>query len=131
MPQDKVSVLNRIKKSGTTAFVGDGINDTPVLSHADVGISMGSIGTDAAIEASDIVIMTDNLEKIPLAIRIARKTLKIATENIWLALGIKFIIMFLSLLHFSTMWLAVFADVGVCLLAIFNALRSFRIKGEL
>lgn len=131
LPQDKVSVLNEIKKSGTTAFVGDGINDTPVLSHADVGISMGSIGTDAAIEASDIVIMTDNLEKIPLAIRIARKTLKIATENIWLALGIKFIIMFLSLLHLSTMWLAVFADVGVCLLAILNALRSFRIKGEL
>lgn len=131
LPQDKVCVLKGIKKSGTTAFVGDGINDTPVLSHADVGISMGSIGTDAAIEASDIVIMTDNLEKIPLAIRIARKTFKIATENIWLALGIKFIIMSLSLLHLSPMWLAVFADVGVCLLAILNALRSFKIKGEL
>ncbi len=131
LPQDKVKIMNEIRKSGPTAFVGDGINDAPVLSHSDVGISMGGLGTDAAIEASDVVIMTDDLAKIPLAVKIARKSLLIAKENILLALIIKFSIMLLGILGNATMWLGVFADVGVCLIAVLNALRALRIDKTL
>ncbi len=127
LPDEKVDCIKKLQKSGLSAFVGDGINDAPVLSNADVGISMGLIGTDAAIEASDIVIMGDELIKIPLAVRISRKTMLITKENILFALFIKFSIMLFSLLGFTSMWLAVFADVGVCLFAVLNSLRALKI----
>lgn len=128
LPQDKVKALNNLQKNGLCAFVGDGINDAPVISNADVGISMGGLGSDAAIEASDIVIMNDDISKIPKAINISKKTISIAKENIFLALGIKIIIMILGLFGITTMWLSVFADVGVCLLAVLNSVRALRIR---
>lgn len=128
LPQDKVSILSKLQKNGKCAFVGDGINDAPVISTADVGISMGGLGSDAAIEASDIVIMTDDISKIPKAVNIARKTVTIATENIIFALGIKLIIMIMGVYGITTMWLSVFADVGVCILAVLNAIRALRIR---
>ncbi len=127
-PQDKAEVINELKKDELSAFVGDGINDAPVLSCSDVGISMGGLGSDAAIEASDMVIMADDLEKLPLAVRISRKTMKIVKQNIFFALGIKFLIMLLGFFGITTMWLAVFADAGVCLLAVLNSLRALRIQ---
>lgn len=133
LPQDKVAAVDeQLKKEngGKLAFVGDGINDAPVIARADIGVAMGGIGSDAAIEAADIVLMTDDLLKLPLAIRIARKTRRIVTQNIVFALGIKAIVLILSLFGITNMWMAIFADVGVALLAILNALRTMLIKEE-
>lgn len=127
LPQDKVEKLESILAQGNTvAFVGDGINDAPVLARADLGIAMGGIGSDAAVEASDIVIMTDSLSLIDEGKQVANRTRKIVTQNIVFALGVKIIIMILGIMGITTMWLAVFADVGVSLLAILNSLRVLR-----
>lgn len=128
-PLDKVSVIEKIlenKTSGKVAFVGDGINDAPVLSRADIGIAMGALGSDAAIEAADVVIMTDELSRIPTAIHIARKTLRIVKENIVFALGVKVLVLVLAALGIAHMSLAIFADVGVALIAILNAMRPLK-----
>ncbi len=125
LPQDKVLKLEEIKakSKGKVAFVGDGVNDAPVLSLSDVAISMGALGQDAAIEASDIVLTDDNLAKIPVAITISRKTLSIARQNIVLAIGVKLLVLFLSVFGITSLWFAVFADVGVAILAVLNAMR--------
>lgn len=130
LPEDKVNRLEDImaKTDGTVAFVGDGINDAPVLMRADIGIAMGSLGSDAAIEAADIVIMDDDLRKLPAATVIARKTITIVRENIVFALGIKLLILILGALGHATMWAAVFADVGVAVLAILNSMRTLKTK---
>lgn len=134
LPGDKVEKVeelleNKAAKS-TLVFVGDGINDAPVLSRADVGIAMGSMGSDAAIEAADIVLMDDDPAKIALAMRIARKTMRIVRENIVFALGVKLVVLVLGALGIANMWLAVFADVGVSVIAILNAMRAMRIKPD-
>ena len=126
LPGDKVNHLEGLLVAGKTAFVGDGINDAPVLRRADVGIAMGGVGSDAAIEAADVVLMDDDLTKLPRAIRIARKSMGIARQNIIFALGIKLIVMLLGALGIANMWIAVFADVGVALLAVFNAMRAMK-----
>ena len=133
MPADKVTHVERLleeTRSGISrtrlAFVGDGINDAPVLARADVGIAMGGLGSDAAIEAADVVLMDDHPSKIALAISIARRTLTIARQNVWLAIGIKVAVLILAAIGLSTMWMAVFADVGVMLLAVLNAMRALR-----
>ncbi len=126
LPADKVAEVERLLADGTLAFVGDGINDAPVLTRADVGIAMGALGSDAAIEAADVVLMDDKPSKIAQAVRIARRTLKIAKENIWLAIGIKVAVLVLAVLGLATMWMAVFADVGVTVLAVLNAMRSLK-----
>ena len=130
LPGDKISRLSELLEApgrkGSVLFVGDGINDSPVLAAADVGIAMGGLGSDAAIEAADVVIMNDDLAKLPLAVRIARKTVRIARENIIFSLGVKFAVLALAALGLAGMWMAVFADVGVCVLAILNALRTLR-----
>lgn len=132
LPADKVSQVERLLKDTdekhTLAFVGDGINDAPVLARADVGIAMGSLGSDAAIEAADIVIMDDNIERIPVVIRIARKTLKISNQNIWFSLIVKFATLVLGAFGIANMWMAVFADVGVAIIAILNSMRMLRAK---
>ncbi|MDO4614251.1 MAG: heavy metal translocating P-type ATPase [Lachnospiraceae bacterium] len=141
LPQDKVEQVERLlselehenegKAEGSAkrlAFIGDGINDAPVLSRADVGIAMGSMGSDAAIEAADVVIMDDDLRRIPTTIRIARKTVKIATQNIVFALAVKILILILGALGFAGMWAAVFADVGVAVLCILNSMRMMAEK---
>lgn len=132
LPQDKVSCLESLMSSNTdnkrtTVFIGDGINDAPVLARADVGIAMGCLGSDAAIEAADVVIMDDNLEKIPMAIAISKQTVKIAWQNIAFALAVKLIVLVLGAFGFAEMWLALFADVGVCLLAVLNSMRAMGI----
>ena len=132
LPGDKVGKVEELQKElsghGKLAFVGDGINDAPVLARADIGIAMGSMGSDAAIEAADVVIMDDNLMRISSVIRIARKTLLIARENIVFALGIKIIVLALGALGLANMWAAVFADVGVSVICILNSMRMLRAK---
>lgn len=129
LPQDKVEIVkNLIEKGRKVAFVGDGINDAPVLALSDVGISMGQIGSDAAIEASDVVIMTDEPTKIAQAIKISKKTLKIAKQNAYFAIGVKIIVLILSALGLTNMWAAIFADVGVTVLAILNSFRAMRVS---
>ena len=132
LPQDKVQCLEDLlhsqKEGKLLAYVGDGINDAPVLTRADVGIAMGAMGSDAAIEAADVVLMDDNPDKLPVAIRIARKTKRIVRENIIFALGVKGIVLILGALGLANMWAAVFADVGVAMIAICNAIRTLRIK---
>ena len=126
-PEEKFSYLeSAISKSKSTMFVGDGINDSPSLARADVGVAMGSIGQDSAIEAADVVIMTDNLSKLPEAVKIARKTILISWQNIIFALGVKGLILLLGLFGIANMWLAVFADVGVAVLAILNSMRALK-----
>ena len=126
LPQDKVEMVDRMRGQGTVAFVGDGINDAPVLSRADVGIAMGALGSDAAIEAADVVLMDDSLGKIADAVRIARKTLGIAGANTCFAIGVKVIVLVLAALGYAPMWLAVFADVGVTVLAVLNSMRALK-----
>ena len=135
LPQNKVEAVEKLlselgtsKNRGKLVFCGDGINDAPVLTRADIGVAMGSLGSDAAIEASDIVIMDDNIAKIPLAIKIAKSTNKIAKENIGISLGIKIAVLVLGALGIANMWLAIFADVGVCVLATLNAIRAGKVK---
>ena len=130
LPADKVKYFDSLESNSsqlsTVAFVGDGINDAPVLARADVGIAMGGLGSDAAIEAADVVLMDDKPSKIALAIRIARRTLSIARQNVWFAIGVKVAVLILATLGIATMWLAVFADVGVTVLAVLNAMRALR-----
>ncbi|MBR6884557.1 MAG: cadmium-translocating P-type ATPase [Prevotella sp.] len=126
LPADKVSFVEKELTSQSTkvAFVGDGINDAPVLARADIGIAMGGLGSDAAIEAADVVLMDDQPSKIAQAIRIARRTLSIARQNVWFAIGVKIAVLILATFGLSTMWMAVFADVGVTVLAVLNAMRT-------
>ena len=128
LPTDKVEHLKGLlaskPKGKTLAFVGDGINDAPVLKRADIGIAMGGLGSDAAIEAADVVLMDDKPSKIATAVSISRRTIRIARENVWFAVGVKIAILLLATVGLSTMWMAVFADVGVTVLAVFNAMRA-------
>ncbi len=128
LPADKVKYIanGQWAVDSFVAFVGDGINDAPVLARADVGIAMGGLGSDAAIEAADVVIMDDKPSKIALAMKIARRTLAIARQNVWFAIGVKIAVLILAALGIATMWLAVFADVGVTVLAVLNAMRALR-----
>ena len=129
LPADKVAYMEQLATRNSqlaTLFVGDGINDAPVLARADAGIAMGGLGRDAAIEAADVVLMDDHPSKIALAIRIARRTLSIARQNIWFAIGIKVAVLILAAFGLATMWLAVFADVGVTVLAVLNAMRALQ-----
>jgi Cd2+/Zn2+-exporting ATPase len=132
LPGDKVEVFEKIKKesskNGKTVFIGDGLNDAPVLASADVGVAMGGLGSDAAIEAADIVLMTDEPSKILTAIRIAKKTKVIVWQNIIFAFSVKAIILVMGAGGMASMWEAVFADVGVALIAIVNAMRLIRMK---
>ena len=134
LPQDKVSKFEEIienkKSKGNVVFVGDGINDAPVLARADVGIAMGAMGSDAAIEAADVVIMTDEPSKIVTAIKSSKKTMKIAMQNISLAFGIKAIVLILSAFGIADMWMAVFADTGVTILAVLNSFRALKIENN-
>lgn len=132
LPVDKVEKLEELfsqkSKKGKLAFVGDGINDAPVLARADIGIAMGGLGSDAAIEAADVVIMTDEPSKIATTMKISKKTLKIAHQNIVFAIGIKIIVLILSAFGITTMWAAIFADVGVTIIAVLNAFRALNVK---
>ena len=132
LPADKVNELEKIlagkNPTDVAAFVGDGINDAPVLMRADVGISMGGVGSDSAIEASDIVLMYDKLSAIPEAKKICKKTLRLITENIWFAISVKIAVLILSAFGLANMWMAVFADVGVSIIAIINSMRAMRVK---
>ena len=139
LPADKVKFIENLKGTDISltshlsplaskiSFVGDGINDAPVLARADVGIAMGGLGSDAAIEAADVVLMDDKPSKIALAIRIARRTLAIARQNVVFAIGVKVAVLILAAFGIATMWLAVFADVGVTVLAVLNAMRALRV----
>ena len=134
LPADKVAYVDellnaqRSTPNSKLAFVGDGINDAPVLARADVGIAMGGLGSDAAIEAADVVLMDDKPSKIALAIRIARRTLRIAKQNVWFAIGVKVAVLVLAAFGIATLWMAVFADVGVTVLAVFNAMRALKVN---
>ena len=130
LPTDKVALVEQYAHEhtdGFMAFVGDGINDAPVLARADVGLAMGGLGSDAAIEAADVVLMDDKPSKIALAIKIARRTLSIARQNVWFAIGVKVAVLLLAAFGIATMWMAVFADVGVTVLAVLNAMRALRV----
>ena len=130
LPEDKVASLERImassEKGRTVAYVGDGINDAPVIARADVGFAMGALGSDAAIEAADVVLTDDNIERVPLAVRSAKRTVGIAWQNIVLALAVKLIVMLLGAIGYAEMWMAIVADVGVCIAAVLNAMRAMR-----
>ena len=126
LPADKVARVEALLGEGTLAFVGDGINDAPVLARADLGIAMGALGSDAAIEAADVVLMDDKPSKVAAAVRIARRTLRIARENLWFAVGVKLLVLALAAFGVATLWMAVFADVGVTVLAVLNAMRALR-----
>ena len=132
LPGDKVRKVEELLESRqdnkALVYVGDGINDAPVLARADVGIAMGAMGSDAAIEAADVVLMDDDMQKLPAAVRIARGTMQICRQNIVFALGVKALVLLLGAMGIASMWMAVFADVGVCLLAVANAMRAMRIK---
>lgn len=132
LPDEKVDkleeIMNGVGKNDTVVFVGDGINDAPVLARADVGIAMGGVGSDAAIEAADVVLMSDELSSIPTAMRVSKNTNKIVWENIVFSLGIKIAIMILATLNLANMWMAIFADVGVAVIAILNSIRALRVK---
>ncbi len=134
LPADKVAHVERLlgekTKGANLAFVGDGINDAPVLARADVGIAMGALGSDAAIEAADVVLMDDKPSKIAIAIAIARRTVGIARQNVWFAIGVKVLVLLLAGFGLATMWMAVFADVGVTVLAVLNAMRTLRISSN-
>ena len=124
---EKVEDLLREKgEKGALVFVGDGINDAPVLARADIGVAMGALGSDAAIEAADVVLMDDDPRKLPTAIRIARKTRAIVRQNVIFSLAVKILVMLLGVLHLAPLWAAVFADVGVCFIAILNAMRAIK-----
>jgi len=133
LPAEKVEKIEVFEKqksaSGKIVFVGDGINDAPVLARADVGIAMGGLGSDAAIEAADVVIMTDEPSKISTAIKVANRTRAIVSQNIVFALGIKAIVLLLGAFGMATMWAAVFADTGVALIAVVNSMRALNTKG--
>lgn len=135
LPADKLGILEQLldkkKKNTTLAFVGDGINDAPALARADVGVAMGALGSDAAIEAADVVLMDDKPSKMVTAIRIARRTLGIARQNVWFAIGVKVLVLLLAAVGLATMWMAVFADVGVMVLAVLNAMRTLRLSSDL
>lgn len=130
LPGGKVEALEELLKStdGKVAFVGDGVNDAPVLARADVGIAMGALGSDAAIEAADVVIMDDDPAKLPLAIRLSRRCMRIVRSNIAFAIGVKFAFLVLGALGIVGMSLAIFADVGVMVLAVLNSMRTLRVK---
>ena len=132
LPADKVTKVEELLDKKTAkeklAFVGDGINDAPVLSRADIGIAMGALGSDAAIEAADIVLMDDDPLKISKAIKIARKCIRIVYENIYFAIGIKVICLILGAIGIANMWMAIFADVGVMIIAVLNAIRALFVK---
>ena len=132
LPGDKVSIVEKLlkekKPKSALAFVGDGINDAPVLSRADIGIAMGALGSDAAIEAADIVLMDDDPLKIAKAIRISRKCMRIVYENIYFAIGVKLICLVLGALGIANMWIAIFSDVGVMVIAVLNAIRTLYVK---
>ena len=132
LPADKVSkveeLLGGLGGKEKLAFVGDGINDAPVLSRADIGIAMGALGSDAAIEAADIVLMDDDPRKISKAIRISRKALRIVHENIYFAIGVKVICLVLVAVGIANMWFGIFADVGVMVIAVLNAIRALNVK---
>lgn len=134
LPTEKIDAFEQLASATpagrTTAFVGDGINDAPVLARADVGIAMGALGSDAAIEAADVVLMDDNPTKVSTAIAIARRTLGIAHENVVFAIGVKVLVLLLAALGIATMWMAVFADVGVTVIAVLNAMRTLGYKGK-
>ena len=133
LPQDKVENVERLihekqSENDVLAFVGDGINDAPVLSRADIGIAMGALGSDAAIEAADVVLMDDDPLKIVTAIRISRKCLRIVKENIWFSITVKISCLLLGALGIANMWYAIFADVGVMVLAVLNSIRCMFLK---
>ena len=132
LPGDKVAQVEKLLdekgEKEKLAFVGDGINDAPVLSRADIGIAMGALGSDAAIEAADIVLMDDDPLKISKAIRISRKCLRIVYENIYFAIGVKVVCLILGALGIANMWAAIFADVGVMIIAVLNAIRALNVK---
>ena len=134
LPADKLGILEQLlekkKKNRTLAFVGDGINDAPALARADVGVAMGALGSDAAIEAADVVLMDDKPSKMVTAIHIARRTLGIARQNVWFAIGVKVLVLFLAAVGLATMCMAVFADVGVMVLAVLNAMRTLRLSSD-
>ena len=132
LPADKVGAVEELlaaqPEKEKLAFVGDGINDAPVLARADIGIAMGGLGSDAAIEAADVVLMDDKPGKIAKAIRISRKCLRIVKENIWFAIAVKLLCLALGALGLAGMWAAIFADVGVMVIAVLNALRALHVK---